>query len=170
VFIEPGTQGSVDIWGTMLHTGNSRNSFTDEVIRFFNLSNPSSRTMDLGSTQPLTEMSTRNIPGGAWSMNLFYLNVSTNYMSRIVIYVTISHLIPVLYLGSESSWNILGLCELYFLLGRAIAHWLPTAAARVRSRVWSSVICDGQSGAGVGFLRVLRFPLPIFIPPNSASS
>jgi hypothetical protein len=31
---------------------------------FFNLPNPSSRTMALGSTQPLTEMSTRNIPGG----------------------------------------------------------------------------------------------------------
>jgi hypothetical protein len=26
--------------------------------------NPSSRTMALGSTQPLTEMSTRNLPGG----------------------------------------------------------------------------------------------------------
>jgi hypothetical protein len=25
--------------------------------------------------------------------------------------------------------------------------------------------CGGQNGAGVGFLRVLRFPLPIFIPP-----
>jgi hypothetical protein len=31
---------------------------------FFNLPNPSSRIMALGSTQPLTEMSTRNIPGG----------------------------------------------------------------------------------------------------------
>jgi hypothetical protein len=31
---------------------------------FFNLPNPSSRTMALGSTQPLTEMSTRNLPGG----------------------------------------------------------------------------------------------------------
>jgi hypothetical protein len=36
----------------------------DEVIKFLNLSNPSSCTMDLGSTQPLTEMSTRNLPGG----------------------------------------------------------------------------------------------------------
>jgi hypothetical protein len=26
--------------------------------------NPSSRTMALGSTQPLTEMSTKNLPGG----------------------------------------------------------------------------------------------------------
>jgi hypothetical protein len=31
---------------------------------FFNLPNPSSRTMTLGSTQPLTEMSTWNLPGG----------------------------------------------------------------------------------------------------------
>jgi hypothetical protein len=30
---------------------------------FFNLPNPSSRTMVLGSTQPLTEMTTRNLPG-----------------------------------------------------------------------------------------------------------
>jgi hypothetical protein len=31
---------------------------------FFNLPNPSSCTMALGSTQPLTEMSTRNLPRG----------------------------------------------------------------------------------------------------------
>jgi hypothetical protein len=31
---------------------------------FFNLPNPSSRTMALGSTQPLTETSTANLPGG----------------------------------------------------------------------------------------------------------
>jgi hypothetical protein len=60
-----------------------------------------------------------------------------------------------------------------YIIGRAIAQavscWLPTAAARVRARVWSNGICGGQSGAGAGFLRVLRFPLP-FIPPNSSSS
>jgi hypothetical protein len=59
-------------------------------------------------------------------------------------------------------------------LGRAIAQavsrWLPTAAARVRARVWSCGIWGGQSGAGTGFLRVLRFPLPIFIPPISPQS
>jgi hypothetical protein len=36
----------------------------DEVDFFFNLRNPSSRTMALGSTQPLIEMSTRNLLGG----------------------------------------------------------------------------------------------------------
>jgi hypothetical protein len=49
---------------------------------------------------------------------------------------------------------------------QAVSCWLPTAATRVRSRVWSSGICGGQSGAGAGFLRVLRFPLPIFILPK----
>jgi hypothetical protein len=57
----------------------------------------------------------------------------------------------------------------YVSFGRAIAQavsrWFPTAAARIRARVWSCGICGGQSGAGAGFLRVLRFPLPIFIPP-----
>jgi hypothetical protein len=33
-------------------------------LDFLNFPNASSRTMALGSTQPLTEMSTRNFPGG----------------------------------------------------------------------------------------------------------
>jgi hypothetical protein len=40
-------------------------STPDEVIElFFNSSNPSSRTATNGFTQPLTEMSTRPLPGG----------------------------------------------------------------------------------------------------------
>jgi hypothetical protein len=35
-----------------------------EVIAFLNWPNLSSRTMDLGSPQPLTKMSTRNFPEG----------------------------------------------------------------------------------------------------------
>jgi hypothetical protein len=38
-------------------------SSPDEVD-FFNLPNPSGRIMALGSTQPLTEMSTRSLSGG----------------------------------------------------------------------------------------------------------
>jgi hypothetical protein len=47
----------------MLQAGKSRDQILNEVD-FFNLPNASSRTMALGSTQSLTEMSTRNIPGG----------------------------------------------------------------------------------------------------------
>jgi hypothetical protein len=46
----------------MLRVGRSPDRVPDEV-NIFNLRNPSSRTMNLGSTQPLTEMSTRNLPG-----------------------------------------------------------------------------------------------------------
>jgi hypothetical protein len=46
----------------MLRAGRSPVQVPDEVD-FFNLSNPSSRAVALGSTQPLTEMSTRNFPG-----------------------------------------------------------------------------------------------------------
>jgi hypothetical protein len=56
-------RGSVVGWGTMLQAGRSRDGIPDQVD-FFNLPNPSSRTMALGSTQSLIEMSTRNIPGG----------------------------------------------------------------------------------------------------------
>jgi hypothetical protein len=35
-----------------------------DIIEFYNCPNPSSRTTILGSTQPLTEMSTMNLSGG----------------------------------------------------------------------------------------------------------
>jgi hypothetical protein len=35
----------------------------DEVIGFFNWSDPSNRTLALGLTQPLTEISTKVLPG-----------------------------------------------------------------------------------------------------------
>jgi hypothetical protein len=63
-------------------------------------------------------------------------------------------------------------CSYYIIIiGRALAQelirWLPTAAAQVRAQVWSCGICGGQSGAWARFLRVLRFPLKIFIPPTA---
>jgi hypothetical protein len=53
----------------------------------------------------------------------------------------------------------------------AVSRWLPTAAARVHTRVWSSGLCGGQIGVGARFLRIRMFPLPKpFIPPTSSSS
>jgi hypothetical protein len=48
----------------MLQTDKSRGQFPIRSLHFFNWPNPSIRAMDLESTQSLTEMSTRNLPGG----------------------------------------------------------------------------------------------------------
>jgi hypothetical protein len=50
-------------WGTILQVVGSWDRVPIRWI-FFNLPNPSSHAMALRSTQPLTEMSTRNLPGG----------------------------------------------------------------------------------------------------------
>jgi hypothetical protein len=41
-------------------------SIPDEVLGFFNWPNPSSRITALGATQPLTEISSRYLPGSKW--------------------------------------------------------------------------------------------------------
>jgi hypothetical protein len=53
---------------------------------------------------------------------------------------------------------------------QAVNRRLPTAAARVRTQVRLCGICGGQSGTGAGFLRVLRFLLPILVPPTAPHS
>jgi hypothetical protein len=50
-------------WGTVLQTGRLRDRFPI-VIGIFHWHNPSGRTMALGSTRPLTEISTKNISWG----------------------------------------------------------------------------------------------------------
>jgi hypothetical protein len=66
----------------MLQAGKSPVRVPDEVD-FFNLPNPSSRTMAVGSTQPLTEMSTRNIPGGKKRPARRADNLATIYESKV---------------------------------------------------------------------------------------
>jgi hypothetical protein len=66
----------------MLQAGRSRVRFPIRWISFFNLPNPTSRTMVLGSTQPL-EMSTRNIPGGVKGSRCVRLTTSPLSVSRV---------------------------------------------------------------------------------------
>jgi hypothetical protein len=55
-------------------------------------------------------------------------------------------------------------------IAQAVSLRLPTAAAPVRTHVRSCGICGGLSGTGADFLRVLRFPLTILIPPLDPDS
>jgi hypothetical protein len=83
-----GARGSVVCWGTMLQAGSSRDRIPIMSLDFFNLPNPFSRTMALGSTQPLTDISTRNILGmflgvrRGWRVGLTALPPSMSRLSR----------------------------------------------------------------------------------------
>jgi hypothetical protein len=84
----------------MLQAGSSPVRVPDEVD-LFNLPNPSSRSMALGSTRPLTEMSTRNLSGGKSGrrLELTSLPQSVSRMSENV--------------GSSTSRNSIGLHGMY---------------------------------------------------------
>ena len=76
---------------------NVAGSIPDGVIRIFYWHNPPDRTMALGSTQPLTEMSTRRISrgvneAGAYGWQPYHLPVPLSWN-----------------LGTLTSWNPLGL-------------------------------------------------------------
>jgi hypothetical protein len=55
-------------------------------------------------------------------------------------------------------------------IAQAVMRRLPTAGALFCAQVRSCGVCGRQSGAGAGILRVLRFPLPILIPPTAPHS
>ena len=60
-FLNPRVCGGAVGWGTALQARRSWVRFPMVSLRLFHWHNPSDRTMALGLTQPLTEMSTRNI-------------------------------------------------------------------------------------------------------------
>jgi len=59
-----GARGGVISWGTALQAGRSRARILMISLGIFRWHNPSGLKMALESTQPLTEMSTRNISWG----------------------------------------------------------------------------------------------------------
>jgi hypothetical protein len=66
-------------------------SIPDEITGFFNWPNPSSHTMALGSTQPLTEMSTGNLPGAkGWCVRLTTSPPSVSQLSKKCLILNVS--------------------------------------------------------------------------------
>jgi hypothetical protein len=67
---------------------------------------------------------------------------------------------------SDNSNKIINLTAKGRAIAQAVSRRLHTAAVRIWPLVRSCGIYGGQSGTGAGFLWVLRFPLPILIPPT----
>ena len=91
-------------------------SIPDGVIWIFYWHNPSGRTMTLGLTQPLTEMSTRNISWG-WRRPVRTADNLTTFMCRLS-----------WSLGASTSWSPHGLSRpvmglLYLYLYLFMWHW-----------------------------------------------
>jgi hypothetical protein len=78
-----GARGSAVVWGTMLQAERSRVRFQIRSLEFFNRPNPFSRIMALGSTQPLTEMITRNLFMGVKGGLRIRLTTSPPSVSRL---------------------------------------------------------------------------------------
>jgi len=89
-----GARGGAVGWGTSRKVAGS---FPDGVNGIFHWNNSSGRAMTLGSIQPLTEMSTRNISWG-WRRPVRTADKLTTFMCRMS-----------WNLGTSSSWNPQGL-------------------------------------------------------------
>jgi hypothetical protein len=78
-----GARGSV-VWLRSCYATSRKvaGSIPDEVTEYFDRPNPSSRTRTLGSTQSLTEMSIRNLPGGVKGVRRVRLTTSPPSVSR----------------------------------------------------------------------------------------
>jgi hypothetical protein len=59
--------------------------------------------------------------------------------------------------------------QLQFLSADTVI-WFSSASDRVRSQIRSCMFCGEQNCTEAGFIRVLRFLLPILIPPDSSYS
>jgi hypothetical protein len=63
--------------------GYGLNSRDETIVYFFSLPNPASRTVALGLTEPLTKISTRDLPGGGERRQCIRLTTSQSSVSRL---------------------------------------------------------------------------------------
>jgi hypothetical protein len=66
--------------------------------------------------------------------------------------------------------SIVGVFALLDVLAEVVSSRVPTTASCIRFQVGTCGIFGGQSGTRAGFLEVLQFLLPVFIPPSASYS
>jgi hypothetical protein len=136
-------------------------SIPDGVIGIFHWRNPSGRTMALGLTQPLTEISTRNLSwrGGGIGDRCLRADNITTLICRLS-----------WNLGASNSWNPQGLSRpvigLFYLFTHVSAaqishHQLGALYTKEYQGTEASFRCER---ALFPFLYLFKMPLPQYIP------
>jgi hypothetical protein len=141
-------------------------SISNEVTGFFNWPSPSSSTVVLGSTQSLTKMRTRNIPGGKGRPAREADNFTVIYESAVR-RMWEPRRLRTLWTSTACFSESFTFLRWHLNQGRAIAQ---AVSRRLPARVRPCGICGCQRGTRVGFLRVLRFSMSICIPRISPQS
>jgi hypothetical protein len=100
------------------------------------------------------------------------LRYSGSYAARHNIILSIVHFIPSAFIKIILQHRLFSMFRPRTgrAIAQAVSRWVPTGAALVRAQIKSCGVCGGQSGTGAGFLRLLRFSLPIYIPPSAPHS
>ena len=149
-------------WRSWLtHCATSRKvagSIPDVVTGIFHWHNPSGSSMALGLTQPLTEMSTRNISWGRWSSRPMHKSHNhTTFMCRMS-----------WNLGASISWNsqvlsrpVMGLLYLYVKGSGShlIRRHLPAINDVSTETRWGWPVLGPVCGDGVGGVRSSMRPI-----------
>jgi hypothetical protein len=98
------------------------------------------------------------------------VSIFAQYFAKL--HILHSHLLRGLCVGFQDVKQFTGFqpCSVpHFLVRKSLAVTI-VQALRPGFEPRPCGICDGQIGSGVGFLRVLQFPLPILISPTAPRS
>ena len=152
--VNSGARGGAVGWGTALQAVKVAVSIPDGVTGIFHWHNPSGRTMALELTQPLTEMSTRNVSWGVKAAGAYGWHP---YHLRVSIVLKSGSLNLLEYSGPVQGCNGIAPPPLKFDDFRSYVEWSKIDPCPPREEIHLNIILPSTSGSPQWSLS-LRFP------------